>query len=436
MARNQVVTAIDIGTDKCVTLVAIIDPESHQMQVVGVSAVPSRGIRKSAIVDLEQAQRTITESIDAADRMAGFHITSAYVSISGAHVSSQNSKGVVAVASPNQEINRQDVARVIEAARAVSLPNDRSVVHVIPRDFKVDTQTGIKDPVGMTGIRLEAEAHIVTCMTTTIRNVEKCLHDLGLNVDGFVFAGLASSEVTTTETERELGVVVVDIGAGSTTISAFVEGSLELSTAIPIGARHITQDIALGCRVSLEAAETIKLALSKPELEPPKPRSGESKDELNKRRKKADQLTAEMLGVEEDIGVLSRKTLVEGIMVPRMKEIFSLVGEQLEKNNLFPVVPAGLVITGGGALTFGISEVAKRTLRLPARIGHPESIKGLTADVRKPTFSTGVGLLSYGRRHGPTQASGNSFEFLSILKKIPIGSIGNAIGSLVKKILP
>lgn len=436
MPNTQVITAIDIGTDKTVTLIGTVDEETRQLQVVGVSAVPSRGIRRSTIVDLEQTLQALTESLDAAERMAGFQVKSAFISISGAQVNSLNSKGVVAVAAPNQEISRDDVTRVIEAARAVSLPNDRSVIHVIPRDFKVDTQGGIKDPVGMTGIRLEAEAHIITCMTTTMRNLEKCLHDVGLNIDGFVFAGLASSEVTTTETERELGVVVVDIGAGTTTVSAFVDGSVELSTALPIGARHITQDIALGCRVSLEAAEKIKLALSQEEFQPPIPQPGESKDDLNKRRKKADVITTDKLGLREDVGTLSRKTLVEGIMYPRMKEIFSLVGEQLAKNNLLPLVPAGLIITGGGALTIGIAEVAKKTTRLPARISEPTAVKGITSDIRKPTFSTSIGLLEYGRRLGPKNQPSGGLDLAAILKHIPMQQAMGKIGSLIRSFLP
>ncbi|MBT7183825.1 MAG: cell division protein FtsA, partial [Candidatus Pacebacteria bacterium] len=202
MPRSRVITAIDLGTDKCTTLIATLDEETNQLQVKGVSAVPSQGIRKSQIVDLEKAVSTMTESLDAAERMAGFDVKSAYVSVSGTHIKSQNSKGVVAVASPNQEINHTDVERVIEAARAISLPADRTVIHVIPRDFKVDSQDGIKDPVGMNGVRLESEAHIITGMTTALKNLEKCVQDLGLEVDGFVFSGLAAAEVVVSETER------------------------------------------------------------------------------------------------------------------------------------------------------------------------------------------------------------------------------------------
>lgn len=307
MPRNKVITAIDVGTDKCVTLIASIDPKNEQLRVVGVSAVPSKGMRKSVIVDLEQVVNTISESLDGAERMAGFDVKSAFVSIAGTHISSKNSKGVVAVAAPDQEITRVDVERVIEAARAVSLPNDQEVIHVIPRDFKVDSQGGIKDPVGMTGVRLESEAHIITGMTTSLRNLEKCLVDLGLSLDGFVFSGLSSAEIALTETEKELGVVVVDIGAGSTSLCAYVEGSLELSASIPIGARHITQDIALGCRISLENAEKIKLSLSETEHGPVKPIPGESKEDLMKRRKKADQLDLQSIDVYDTQDVLSKE---------------------------------------------------------------------------------------------------------------------------------
>ena len=284
MPKHKTITAIDFGTDNCATLIATVNPDTDQLNIAGISMVPSRGIRKGSIVELERAVSTLSESLDGAERMAGFPVKSAYVSISGTHISSQNSRGVVAVAAPNQEISRSDIDRVIEAARAVSLPNDRTIIHVIPRDFKVDSQTGVKNPVGMMGIRLESEAHIITGMTTAIKNLEKCVGDVGLEVNSFVFSGLASAEMVASETEKELGVVVVDIGTGSTALSAYVEGSLEYSTALPIGARHLTQDIALGCRISLEAAEKVKVALSTELLQPLQPRPGESKDELAQRR--------------------------------------------------------------------------------------------------------------------------------------------------------
>src|SRR5258708_3131035 len=253
MQRQSPITIIDLGTDKCVTLIATVTPETRDIQVLGVAAVPSRGMRKSQIVDLEDVLETMTESLDSAERMAGCEAKSATLSISGTHISSQNSKGVVAVASPSQEITQEDVARVLEAARAVSLPSAREIIHVVPRDFAVDSQQGIKDPVGMTGIRLESEAHIITGQTTALKNLAKIVQDLGLQLDGFVFSGLASAEVMLSETEKELGVVLVDIGAGSTAVCAYVEGALTYSAVLPVCARHITQHIALGCPIRLDS---------------------------------------------------------------------------------------------------------------------------------------------------------------------------------------
>jgi cell division protein FtsA len=435
MSRAPILTAIDVGTDKCVTLIATLDEVTHQPRVLGASAVNSRGMRKSTIVDLEQVLETVTESLDAAERMAGFDVKSAYISLSGTHIGSQNSKGVVAVAAPNQEITRLDVDRVIEAARAVSLPADREILHVIPRSFKVDSQDGIKDPVGMTGVRLEAEVHIITGMSTAIKNSEKSMRDVGLDVNGFVFSGLASSEVTITETEKELGVVVVDIGAGTTSLCAFVDGALAFSGSLPIGARHITQDIALGCRVSLDAAEKIKVSLGQDALLSVTPHPGESKEDLNKRRKKADLLDVTKLGIQESVEVLSKRALIEGIMVPRMKEIFTMIGKQLEANDLLPLVPAGLVLCGGGAETVGITEVAKRTLNLPARVAQPYEFQGLVNDIQKPSFATSLGLLSYGLRHGSGSQPAPSFN-VEMLKSIKLDQLSQKAVSFFKSLLP
>lgn len=437
MPRVSTIAAIDLGTDKCVTLIATLSEDSPQLQVVGVSAVPTRGVRRSTIINLEQVIETITESLDGAERMAGFDVKSVYVSFAGTHITSQNSKGVVAVASPSQEINHDDVARVIEAARAVSLPADREIIHVIPRDFKVDSQDGIKDPVGMTGVRLEAEAHIITGMSTAMRNFEKCLHDLGLSVDGFVFSGLAASEVVLSETEKELGVVVVDIGAGSTSLCAYVENALTYSATLPIGARHITQDIALGCRVSLDSAEKIKLALSSDHLKTLNPIPGESKEELTRRRRKADELDIKDLGIEDTTEPLSKRYLVEGIMVPRMKEIFSMIKEQLDSKGITHQVPAGLVLTGGGADTVGIVEVAKRTMNLPVRVGKPQEMTGLIHDIQKPSYATSIGLLMYGKRQGVAHVSKSGFELKSLFGGGKgVGSLGAKIGHLIKSLLP
>lgn len=435
MSKNRVITAIDLGTDKCVTLIATIDETKH-LRVMGVSVVPARGMKKSMIVDLEQVLNTITESVDGAERMAGFEVESAYIAVSGAHISSRNSKGVVAVASPDQEITRLDVDRVIEAARAISLPADREIMHVIPRDFKVDSQEGIKDPVGMTGVRLESEAHIITGMSIALKNLEKCLNDLALKVDGFVFAGLASAGVTMTETEKELGVMVVDIGAGTTSLCAYVDGCLEYSGALPIGAKHITQDIALGCRISIDVAEKIKLTLSETDLLPIMPLPGESKEELSRRRRKADVLDMDKLGLPDTGEPLSKRTLAEGIMVPRLKEIADMISKRILEADLIGKIPAGIILTGGGAQTVRLADVARKVLNLPVRIGFPVKLDGLVSDIEKPLYATSIGLIQYGFHKGGGSETKSASPFSNLGSWFdPKGILGKLIG-IIKSVMP
>lgn len=406
MSNAHLITAIDLGTDKCTTLIAKLSPETKQLKVVGVSAVPSRGMKRSQIIDLELAMETVAESLDAAERMAGLEVRSCWIAISGGHIHSQNSKGVVAVAAPDQEITPFDVERVIEAARAVSLPSDKEIIHVIPNTFKVDSQDGIKDPVGMAGVRLEAEAHIITAMSVVLKNMQRVLENLGLTSNGFVFAGLAGAEVVLSETEKELGVCLVDIGAGTTSICCYVDGSLVYSSSVPIGARHITQDIALGCRVSIDVAELIKVKLSTVKDLATKPQNGESKHEFQARRKKEDEVRLSEFTNEDTNESLSRKVIVEGIIMPRISELCSVVAQRLQAEHLLTSIPAGLVLTGGGAETIGMIAIAKQQLKLPARIGLPLELDGLTLDIHKPAFATSIGLLQYGKQHNSESEKG------------------------------
>lgn len=435
MPQDNIITGIDLGTDKCVTLIAKQDHDAKLPRVLGVCAVTSKGMKRSQIIDLEQVLETINESLDGAERMAGLEVKQAYLSVAGAHIASLNSKGVVAVASPEQEITADDVARVTEAARAISLPSDKEIIHVIPNTYKVDSQEGIKDPVGMTGVRLESEAHIITAMSTSLRNIEKCVEDLGIAVSGFVFSGLAAAEVVLSETEKELGVAVVDIGAGSTSLCAFVDGALVYSASIPVGARHITQDIALGCRVSLDVAEKLKIQLSQEKLDSIKPHPGESKQDFNKRRKRADEIDLSDLTNGESTDILSKRDIVEGIMVPRMQEIFGLIKEKLSAQDLIDDIPAGLVITGGGAETIGMTQVAKEELKLSARIGKPIELTGLTSDIQKPGYATSIGLLFYGRQQGGEPVSGG-FSLPSIKLFSSPNKLLGKIGDLFKSLLP
>lgn len=436
MSREQVITAIDLGSDKCTTLISRVT-ELGKLQVLGFSVVPSRGMKRSMIIDLEQVLNTITQGLDAAERMAGFSVKNATVSISGVHVKYKNSRGVVAVASADQEIVRSDVDRVIEAARAVSMPTDREIIHVIPKDFKVDSQDGVKDPVGMTGVRLEAEAHIITVLSTALHNLEKCINDMGIKVDSFVFSALAASQIALTETEKELGTVLVDIGAGTTSIIAYVEGTLEFSAVLPIGARHITQDIALGCRIAMDDAEKLKLYLTDNSPEDFRPHAGESKIDFTKRKRKLDAIDPEKVGIEHN-DFLSKKTLVSGIMEPRIREIFKLVMQELDKADLLSgnKVPAGLVLTGGGAMTASLVEIAKKVSNLPVRLAKPEDIEGLTEDIKKPNFAVAVGLLDFALKQGNFNSISEDFHWQSILPKALFKNVFDKIKKISKSILP
>ncbi len=409
MASQKVIAAIDIGTDKCATVIAVVDPETNTPRVVGLAATPSKGVKRSQIINLDEVTQSIVKSLDAAERMAGLEVKSAYLSVSGNHIKSQNSKGVVAISSPNQEVSQLDVDRVIEAAQAVSLPADREIIHTIPKSFKIDAQEGIKDPIGMTGIRLEVETHMITALTIVLKNMERSVNELGVDVEEFVFSGLANSEIVSSDTEKELGSVVVDLGAGSTDLAVWVENALEFSTSLPVGARHITQDIALGCRLSLEQAEKLKLYLSdhaESVLKPVRQKPDETKSEFAKRKKKHDQLNLLEIGIATEPIILSKKRVVEGIIYPRIKEIMLLIGETLDKHGLLEKVPAGLIITGGGAKTIGLDHVARQVLGLPAQISKPNSPSGLTNEVYDLPMTTSIGLIQYALKHGGKETSG------------------------------
>jgi cell division protein FtsA len=432
MAENKITVGIDIGTSKIVTLISKVDDEGT-VHVLGVSEMRSSGIRKGQIVDIEDAVMSINSAVDAAERMAGCNVSHVVVSIGGGHIMSQNSKGVVAVSTPEGEITQSDLARVVDAARAISHPSSREIIHVLPRSYIVDGQEGIKDPIGMTGIRLEVETHIISASSTSLRNLQKALSEVGVDVDGFVYSGYASSLAVLSETEKELGVVLVDMGAGTTDISVYVEGSVAFSSVLPIGARHITNDLAIGLRVSLESAEKIKLFLSKTprrivrydEEEGPKERD----------RRAADEIDLSSLGLPEDLRKVSQKTLVEGIIRPRLNEIFTMIGLELKKSGWGGQTPAGLVITGGGARTVGVIDSAKRMLAMPVRVGYPIGLKGIVDEVQDTPFATAVGLVMYGSKLEVSHSSAFGFS-LSKMRRLPGGNIGKKLWDLIKSFIP
>lgn len=437
--KGKIIVGIDIGTSKIITVIAKVD---ESINILGVSEVKSLGIRKGQIVDIEDAVAAINSSLEGAERMAGYSVSQVVVSIGGGHIESQNSKGVVAISTPQGEISKNDIIRVIDAAKAVSLPSSREIIHVLPRNYTVDGQEGIKDPIGMTGVRLEVDTHIISANSTSLRNLEKALSEVGVDVGSVVFSGYASSLSVLSDTERELGVVLVDMGAGTTDISIYVEGSVAYSSVLPIGARHITNDLAIGLRVSLESAEKIKIFLSEkpkklPRLEgeeEQRPKDQTARDAIAR----ADEIDLSHLNLPEDLRKVSQKTLIDGIIRPRLNEIFTMVGLEIKKSGYGGQSPAGIVITGGGAKTIGVVEAAKRMLAMPVRVGIPNDMKGIIDEVQESTCSTVIGLIIYGSKNEMTTSSMPFGMSLPKFGKIglPSGNIGKKIIHFIKSFIP
>lgn len=430
MNEGKIVVGIDIGTSKIVTLIAKVD---DWVNVLGVSETPATGIRKGQIVDIDEAVLSINNSLEAAERMAGYSASHIIASIGGSHIESQNSRGVVAVARPEGEITDSDLARVFDAAKAVSLPSSREIIHVLPRSYIVDGQEGIKDPIGMTGVRLEVDTHIISANTVSIKNMEKAFSNVGVDLDAVVFSGYASSLAVLSDTERELGVVLVDIGAGTTDISVYVDGSVAYSSVIPIGAKHITNDLAIGLRISLESAEKIKLFLSNPQKK--QTRISEEGEEEHE-EKSVDEVDLSSLNLSEELKKVSKKTLIDGIIRPRLNELFTMIGIEVKKSGFAGQTPSGVVITGGGAHTIGVTDAAKRMLAMPVRVATPANIKGIIDEIQDPAFSTAIGLVVY----GGTIETENSLPFGFSMPKIPGLKIDNKIFSkvvsFIKSFLP
>jgi len=430
MAKDKIICGIDIGSSKIATLIATVD-EADRINLIGVASTTSKGVRKNQVVDIDEAVEAITESVEAAERMAGYSISHAFVSLGGPQIESVNSHAVVAVAEPEDEIKEGDVLRVNDAAKAVPLAASREILHVIPRTFTVDGQEGIKDPVGMTGVRLETETHIITGSSTSIRNLIKCISEVGIDVSELVFTGVASSVSVLTDTEKELGVVLVDIGGETTDVVVFVDGSVAYSAVIPIGARHITSDMAVGLRISLESAERIKIFLGKSEKTPVVSEDSLKKEEPHK-RKEEEILDVKSLGIEEDVQKVSRKAVVEGIIRPRLQEIFKYVGKEIKKSGFGTQVPSGLVICGGGSLTVGTLDQAKYVLGFPARVGKIDGFTGLVDEIDSPIFASAAGLVLYGL----TAGEGGQLHIPMFSGSLPFkGMIQKGI-SLVKSLLP
>jgi len=425
MPKDKVIVGIDIGSTKISTIIATVE-EEEKLNIIGAASSPAQGLRKGQVVDIDESVASITQSLESAERMAGYSIGNAFVSVDGTHIESQNSKGVVAVSNPHAEITEDDIERVIEAARAISLPSSREIIHVIPRHFVVDSQSGIKDPIGMNGVRLEVETNIVTGAATALRNIAKCTSQVGVDVEAMVFSGLASTYSVLSDTEKELGVILVDFGGGTTDICIFIDGAPAHCAVLPIGARNVTNDLAIGLRISLESAEKIKMALSKPPTIAVEPdEKGKPQD-----KKESDQLDIAGLSITEDLKSVSKKTLTDGIIKPRLKEILTMVKIEIEKSGFGGLTPSGVVLTGGGAATSGMVDIAKHELAMPARIGTPQNISGLIDEVASPAFATGVGLIKYGAGFQQEDVR------LPLVGRIEIKSLFTKGIGIVKNLLP
>lgn len=422
--NERAITAIDIGSSKIATIVGLDSKESDELRIIGFNSTPSKGVKKGLIVDIDKVASAIEESLERAERMAGQKINHAFVSVGGPHITSLNSRGVVAVANTQGEITREDINRVVEAARAISLSSTKQIIEVTPRDFIVDGQEGIRNPIGMSGVRLEVDTHIITASQINLKNIERCIEDLGVQNDGFLFAGLASAESVLTDTEKELGVACVDIGGGKTDIALYVDGALSYSSSLPVGARHITNDIAVGTRVSLDSAEKIKLFLSK------------HLKSADKHKKNPDQLPLHELNIEESLDNVSVKTIVDGIIGPRLEELFKLVGDEIMKSTYYDQIPSGLVVTGGGALTIGVVEMGKKVIGLPVRVGIPGGVTGLIDEILDPQFAATVGLILHGSRQSGKVKESSIGDFGSLFKGVSINVSIDKLKNFFKQFIP
>ncbi len=388
---KRMIVGLDIGTSKVVAIVGEIGPEGD-IEVVGIGSNPSRGMKKGVVVNIESTVQSIQRAVEEAELMAGCQIHSVYVGIAGSHIRSLNSHGIVAI--KDREVYSPDLERVIDAAQAVAIPADQKILHILPQEYVIDNQEGIKEPLGMSGVRLEAKVHLVTCAVNAAQNIEKCIRRCGLDVEEIILEQLASSYSVLTEDERELGVCLVDIGGGTTDIAIFTEGSIRHTGVIPIAGDQVTNDIAMALRTPTKHAEEIKI-------------------------KYACALT-QLAGADETIKVpsvgdrpprdLSRQSLAE-VVEPRYDELFTLVQAELRRSGFEDMLPAGIVLTGGTSKMEGVVELAEEIFHMPVRVGYPQSVQGLTDIVRNPIYATSVGLLQYGMEHqdeAGTLAAGKS----------------------------
>jgi cell division protein FtsA len=401
--KDSLFVGLDIGTTKICAIIGEASPEGN-VEIIGIGKAPSHGLRKGVVIDIETTVQSIKQAVEEAELMAGVTIERVFTGIAGGHIKGFNSRGVIAVSGKNREITQRDVDRVIDAARAVAIPLDREVIHILPQEFIVDDQVGIKKPLGMYGVRLEADVHIVTGAVTSAQNIVKSVNNSGLEVADIVLQQLASAEAVLTPDEKELGVALIDMGGGTTDLAIFVEGSIWHTAVLSLGGNNITNDIAMGLQTPTHEAEEIK--------------------------KQHGCAMASLIDPEEIIEVpsvggrpprkLARQVLC-AIIEPRVEEIFDLVNREIRKAGYQDLIAGGIVMTGGGASLEGICELGEQIFGKPTRMGLPTRIGGLADVVSSPMYSTGVGLVLYGLRHQEHtrfQAGGRDQGFFGIFKRM------------------
>jgi cell division protein FtsA len=381
MAEARYITGIDIGTTKIRTIITESDERGRPI-FLGYGSAPAEGLRRGVVVNMEKTVQSITHSVEDAEMMASVHIDSAVAGIAGDHIKSINSHGVIAISRSDNEIVDKDVNRAIEAASAVAIPNDREVIHVIPQDYTIDEQSGIKNPVGMGGVRLEVEVHIVTSAITSAKNIYRSLERCEIEVENLVLQSLASSYANISNNEEEIGVVLIDIGGDLTDVAVFYDGSIRHTGVVPLGGRNVTNDVTIGLRTSVDQAEQLKLGYGSALTSLVDP--------------------DEMMNVTTAMGTNPRsisRIVLASIIEPRMEEILSLVAREIKKASAPEPLAAGAILTGGGAMLPGTIELAEQILDMPVKLGIPSGIDELPENVLTPEFATAIGLVNYGYRH-------------------------------------
>ncbi|MBU1152221.1 cell division protein FtsA [Patescibacteria group bacterium] len=399
MAKSRIIASLDIGSSKIRTVVAILEGDNMVPNIIGVGIAPSTGLRKGSVIDVEETINSISASLEDAERMAGEPINHVFLGIGGNHIESINSKGVIAVSQGGNEIGEDDVDRVLEAAQAVTIPSNRRILRIIPKTFTVDEQKGVKYPVGMSGIRLEVETHIVTGFEPVIKNLEKCVLQSGVDIDDMIPTPLAPAEAVLSKRQKELGVVVVDIGCGGTSISVFEDGATIYTSVIPVGGENVTNDIAIGMKTSIDTAEKLKIEYG-----------STLPEDVNDR----ETIDLSLLSKIET-QIIPKKKVVE-IIQARYHEIFVLVKDELARIHRDGMLPAGVILTGAAAKIPGAIDLARETLNLPAQIGFPQNYDGVVDKIDDPAYATAIGLLIWGSRYEGRHHAG--FKNLNLKKGV------------------